>query len=386
MKEFINPKDISWQSDIEKKSEEKDTILVIDDELGPRESLRILFKDKYNVITVEDGDKGIEIVKSKRVDLIILDLRMPGKSGIETLAEIRKYDENVPVIILTGYGDIETAKKAMHYGAIEFISKPFEVRQMENIVYEGIKRGKIKRETEKLQKDLSSLRENLLKRMEEMEHLANLGQISTEILHEVNNLLTVIYGYIQLLNQEINSNQLKSEYISIIEKEIKRCKNIAQNILDIAKKKVKEEDVDINSLIKNLVDFLKGSKLCENVNFLVNIGEEPVILRGNQSHLHQAILNIFLNSIQAIKKEEGIIEVSTEKKANSIIIRIKDNGEGIPKEIIEKIKDPFFTTKEKGVGLGLHLTTKIIKRYKGDFEIKSEIGKGTEFIITFPLS
>ncbi len=385
MKEPINPEGSFSQSDIRKNYEnERDTILVIDDEFGPRESIRIILKNKYNVITAESGDKGIEIVKSQKVDLIILDLKMPGKTGIETLAEIRKYDENVPVIILTGYGDMESAQKAMHYGVFDFVSKPFGIYELEELVANAIKKGKIKRETEKIKEELNSLREKLTKRLEEVEHLATIGQISTEILHEVNNLLTVIYGYTQLLNQEINSNQINSNYISILEKEIKRCKNIAQEILNLTRNEFKEEELEINLLIKNLIEFLSSSNLCQNVNFILNIEQQPLILKGSRNHLHQAILNVFLNSIQTIKKEgKGVIEVSTEKKENYILISIKDNGQGIPEEVIKKVKDPFFTTKEKG--LGLHLTTKIIRKHKGDFEIKSEIGKGTEFIIKLPL-
>ncbi|MCM8818629.1 MAG: response regulator, partial [Candidatus Omnitrophica bacterium] len=87
-------------------NEQRPTILVIDDELGPRESLRILFKNKYNVITAESGPKGIEIIKNEKIDLVILDLKMPKKNGIETLIEIRNYNKDVPVIILTGYGDM----------------------------------------------------------------------------------------------------------------------------------------------------------------------------------------------------------------------------------------------------------------------------------------
>ncbi|HOM26608.1 MAG TPA: response regulator [bacterium] len=386
MKEFINQKDFSLQLDIKEKfNENRDTILVIDDEMGPRESLRILFKYKYNVITAEDGDKGIEILKNKKVDLVILDLRMPGKSGIETLAEIRKFNQNVPVIILTGYGDMETARKAMHYEAIEFMSKPFSVSEMEEIVEKGIQKGKIKIETEKLKEELNLLKEKLKKRINEIEALAIIGQTSSEILHEVNNLLTVIHGYIQLLIEEVNSKKITLKYLITIDNEIKRCKNIAKNILELAKEKSNIEDVNLNELIKNLIEFLRQSKLCQNINFLVKIPEYSVIVKSNFNHLHQAILNIFLNSIQAIEKN-GIINVLVEKKDNKGIIIIKDNGKGIPQDIIKKVIDPFFTTKETGTGLGLHLTTKIINKYGGQFEIISNEGIGTEFKIIFPLS
>lgn len=127
-----------------KRDEERYTILVIDDEIGPRESLRILFKNKYNVITAESGLKGIEIIKTEKIDLIILDLKMPGKNGIDTLIEIRKYNKDVPVIILTGYGDMATAKKAMQYGVREFITKPFEISEIEEIIAREIERSKRK--------------------------------------------------------------------------------------------------------------------------------------------------------------------------------------------------------------------------------------------------
>jgi len=122
-------------------AEKEGTILVIDDELGPRESLRMLFKDDYNVITVENGDKGIALLKEHNPDMVILDLKMPGKNGIETLEEIRGIDEKVPVIILTGYGDMEAAKKAIHLGTLEFISKPFDIKEIRKIVKESCEKA-----------------------------------------------------------------------------------------------------------------------------------------------------------------------------------------------------------------------------------------------------
>lgn len=386
MQENINQKDFLLQLGLKDRFDEnKDTILVIDDELGPRESLRFIFKGKYNVLTAENGDKGVEIVKNIKVDLIILDLRMPGKNGIETLMEIRKYNEKVPVIILTGYGDMETAKKAMHYGAIEFMSKPFEVSEMEEIVARGIEKGKIFEETEKLKNEINSLKLSLLKRIEEIEHLAILGQMSAEIIHEINNLLTVIHGYTQLLLEEMGSKELSLKYLQVIEKEIKRCKNIAKNIFQIVKEKQEIEDVDINSLLENLTEFLKSSKLCRNIKMVVSFSKSPLIVKSNPNHLYQAFLNILLNSLQAIENG-GEIFIETLKTENECIIKIKDNGKGIPEEIIEKIKEIFFTTKEKGTGIGLHLAYKIIKKYNGRLEIKSQINQGTEVTIFLPLS
>jgi len=386
MQENINPKDIFSQLGIKEKfDEKKPTILVIDDELGPRESIRMIFKNKYNVIPVESGERGIEVIKKIKVDVIILDLKMGGKNGIETLEEIRKYDEKVPVIILTGYGDMESARKAMHFGVIEFMSKPFDIPELESIVNRAIEKIRIERESERLKDELSSLNSKLLKKFEEIEKLATIGQMSTEVIHEINNLLTVIHGYIQLLLQEVSSKELTMKYITTIESEIKRCKNIAKNIMELAKEEYEIEDVDVNETIEKLINFLKESKLCKNVNFNVELEKSPLIIKANKNHFHQAILNLLLNSAQSIEKE-GFIDIKTKKFGDLMIIEIKDNGKGIPKETIEKVLDPFYISKEKTNGIGLSFTAKIIKKYGGNFEIKNEIGKGTEFKIIFPLS
>ena len=386
MQENTNPKDIFSQLGIKEKfDEKKPTILVIDDELGPRESIRMIFKNKYNVIPVESGEKGIEVVKKIKVDVIILDLKMGGKSGIETLEEIRKYDERVPVIILTGYGDMESARKAMHFGVIEFMTKPFDIPELESIVNRAIEKIRIERESERLKDELSSLNSKLLKKFEEVEKLATIGQMSTEVIHEINNLLTVIHGYIQLLLQEVSSKELTMKYITTIESEIKRCKNIAKNIMELAKEEYEIEDVNVNETIEKLINFLRESKLCKNVNFNVELEKSPMIIKANKNHFYQAILNLLLNSAQSIEKE-GFIDIKTKKFGDLMILEIKDNGKGIPKETIEKVLDPFYISKEKTNGIGLSFTAKIIKKYGGNFEIKSEIGKGTEFKIIFPLS
>lgn len=107
-----------------------ETILVIDDEIGPRESIRMLLKERYAVIPASSGQEGLEVLRSRPVDLVILDLKMQEMDGLQTLEEIRKMNSSVSVIILTGYGTIEAVKKAIRFGAIELVSKPFDVAEM----------------------------------------------------------------------------------------------------------------------------------------------------------------------------------------------------------------------------------------------------------------
>jgi len=385
MMEFTKQNQPSSQSNSKSISEKEGNILVIDDELGPRESIRMVFKDTHNVFLAEDGFKGIEILKKEDIDVIILDLKMPKINGIETLKKIREIDKDVPVIILTGYGDVDTAKKAIHYGTMEFLSKPFNVEDIIKIVNKAIEGRRTKLRSEKLKEELKELNEQLKERISNMENLATVGQISAEIMHEINNLLTVIHGYTQLLSQQINPDNSSKGYVSTINEEIKRCKEIAKNILELSKNKQTVEKVNINHLIRKIVDFLKISKIAKNIRFNLNLGEGIPLIDANSNHIHQAILNILLNGIEAIgKNRSGIIEIKTEKDKNNIIIKIKDNGPGMPEEVVNKMLKPFYTSKEKGTGLGLYITHKLVKKYNGEIKINTQKGEGTEFTLIFP--
>ncbi len=106
-------------------------ILVIDDEMGPRESLRMLLKPNYQVHTADCVEAGLKLLKEKQPDTIVMDIRMPGMSGIEGLRQIREIDPNLSVIMLTGFGALDTAKEALRLGANDYISKPFDAHEMQ---------------------------------------------------------------------------------------------------------------------------------------------------------------------------------------------------------------------------------------------------------------
>jgi DNA-binding response OmpR family regulator len=118
------------------------SVLIVDDEFGVRESLKMILKPYYEIHTAADGEEALKILKERKIDLITLDLNMPKLSGIETLREIRKIDSEVPVVIITGYGTERDQKEALLYGARAFISKPCNIRQIINAI-DGIIGGRI---------------------------------------------------------------------------------------------------------------------------------------------------------------------------------------------------------------------------------------------------
>src|SRR5207244_9917412 len=120
-------------------------ILVIDDEMGPRESLRMLLKPNYRVHTADNVEAGLRILREKKPDAVISDIRMPGTSGIEGLRKIREIDPHVAVIMLTGFGALETAKEALRLGANDYIAKPFDAREMRDVIGRDVARTRTQR-------------------------------------------------------------------------------------------------------------------------------------------------------------------------------------------------------------------------------------------------
>jgi DNA-binding NtrC family response regulator len=133
----------------------KETILVVDDEAGPRESLRMILKPIYEVYTAADGKEALRLIDAKNIDVVTLDLRMPGPSGIDVLKEIKKLRPSTEVIIITGYGTLTNAQEAIRFGAGDFISKPFNVADVISIVGKSFERrrfnSKIKNLVERIQ-------------------------------------------------------------------------------------------------------------------------------------------------------------------------------------------------------------------------------------------
>ncbi len=127
---------------MEKKSNAPN-ILIVDDEIGPRESLRMILKPNYNVFTAENGNEAIKIIQQINIDVATLDLKMPGLSGIETLKEIKRMDPDIMVIIITGYGTLKSAIEAIRYGVFDYIPKPFNVPEIMCILDKAINRRRL---------------------------------------------------------------------------------------------------------------------------------------------------------------------------------------------------------------------------------------------------
>jgi two-component system NtrC family sensor kinase len=219
------------------------------------------------------------------------------------------------------------------------------------------------------------------------EKLASLGQLAAGVAHEINNPLGTITIFAHLLLKNLADDDPRREDIKMIIDEASRTKEIVQGLLSFAREtKLRPGLTDINELIEDVLNLVINQSLFYNINIQKQLAQGLPSSFADGTQLKQVFFNIILNAAQAMKGQ-GDLYVITEVAANnqSITIKIKDTGPGIPDNVMGKLFDPFFTTKEKGTGLGLAISYGVVERHLGKIDVKTEIGKGSTFNITLPI-
>lgn len=233
-------------------------------------------------------------------------------------------------------------------------------------------------------KDVTEVRQ-LENQLKQNEKLAAVGQLAAGIAHEIRNPLAGISGSIQMLVQD-NLEAEQKKLMNIVLKEIDRLNNLITEFLDYAKpEKRPDQPVQLKNLVEEIVVALKSHKEAPpQLQWKLDLNAESVL--GFSEKLRQAFLNILINAIQALKAVENpVISISLRQDAQSVILSIQDNGSGISPQTQKKMFEPFHTTKAKGTGLGLAITHKILESHSALIIVNSELNKGTEFKIKFPL-
>ena len=236
-------------------------------------------------------------------------------------------------------------------------------------------------ESLKLQmKELKDTQEQLVQAAK----FAAIGELASNVAHEINNPLTSILGFTELMREEADMGIIQRD-LDIIEKESLRARDIVNHLLEFSRKRpLKIGPVDMNALLKNVMELVSFQLKDTLIKLVADFGEIPPI-EGDPDQLKQVFLNLVNNAVFAMEKS-GTLGIKTYVKGNFACVQITDTGKGIPPEVMGRIFEPFFTTKsEKGTGLGLSISYKIVQSHKGLFEVESAPGKGSLFTVKLPL-
>ncbi|MDD5775299.1 MAG: ATP-binding protein [Candidatus Omnitrophica bacterium] len=228
------------------------------------------------------------------------------------------------------------------------------------------------------------------------ESLAAIGQLVSGIAHELNNPLasasSLIQTDIEMIEEQLDRSKLDEEILQDLAyslKEINKTKDIVRSVLDLSRQtQTYEEDVNLNDVIDDALHVLYNNY--KHLEIVIEKKYDPALpsIKGNFSNLGQVFINIIRNALQALPEGAGRITLSTahDPEKDFVAAECRDEGSGMPADIVKDIFKPFFTTKEvgKGTGLGLYISHQIIRKHRGDIRVRSEVGKGTTFTIELP--
>lgn len=237
--------------------------------------------------------------------------------------------------------------------------------------------------------DVTELRQ-LQFQLARSKQLAEIGELSAAIAHEIRNPLGAINTSVEVLRNSLQLSGEDHDLMNIIQEETRRLDRIVKDFLHFARlNRMRIAAVDLNQLVRETLFLYKGT-LQGGIRVEVDLHAELPLLYGDEDHLRQVIINLLVNSVEAMP-HDGVLTIrSTVLKVESlksfIQILIQDTGLGIEQKYLHKIFKPFFSTKEKGVGMGLAICERIIHNHGGTIDVTSEVGKGTTFVITLPVN
>jgi signal transduction histidine kinase len=396
-------------------------LLIVDDEDGPRQSLRVIFKDEYDLFMAEDGPTAIELAKQNDIDVAILDIRMAGMSGIEVLERLKFVKPDVEAIMMTAFETTDTIRKALRLQACDYINKPFDLATMRDAVSQAMQRRTLEGEFHSSAEKIQQLIIELQNQKVEEQIARTRGDIFASIIHDINGPLTVIYGFVQVLNQRLNRAahvevedlEFVKNRLNIVTRQTTNCIEISRRYLDILRNRSDKSvpRVSVSQLLKDLEPLVHShSSVLENEFNLVPFGED-VGVKVNGTDVIQILQNLAVNAFQCspqphrvdiggevlrapldlTKFKDGpndrLLNVeSLDNTAPLVKLWVRDNGPGIPAELLPKIFQQYFTTKgpREGTGLGLNIVHRLIKEGNGALHCHTKPGTGTTFTVYLP--
>lgn len=349
-------------------------ILIVDDEIGPRESLKMILNPIYNVHVAERGAQAVEMLEKFPVELVTLDLKMPGMTGINVLEKIKQRDPDIEAIIITGYGSLDTAIEGLRLGAFDYIAKPFDVHHILSLVERGLERRRSRTRLKKVRSDF----------------------IST-VSHELRTPLSVIVGFVHLLLNQV-LGRLTDEQQKVLETVYRNSEELLELIdnvlwmtsLNAGDTEDVSDEFDVRSIVREAIQRHEGVISEKKLTLSTEMPETAVVIASDRLKVERIFQNVFNNAVKFTDK--GSLRVTARPSADpaGVELVVADTGVGIEKSRLASVFEPFQQVEGAlvractGLGLGLTVASRLAGLLGGTLEIESEPGVGTTVKMKFP--
>jgi len=374
-------------------------VLLVDDEPSIRLTMgEFLKRAGYSVVIAADYDSAVT-QKAEDLDVAVIDVNLPGKSGIQLLQTLCTAKIYVPVIMITGEPNLSVIPEIVRAGAYDFIAKPIIKDVLLNAVARAAEKKRLTDEKRRLEQEIKRYAEELETRVDErtaeliethkrlvtQERIAALGRAAAQVAHEVKNPLAGLLLYsLHLKEKSSNFSESQTYLIDKIVDTIKHLNSRVEQILGFARPvSLTLVSGNLNQLVKDVLELLRPQLTANNVEVRLSLDQQAAYARLDQSSLRGALINLMLNAIEAMK-DGGTLSVTIAHSGEALLLEIADTGHGISEEETKKIFEPFYTTKEQGLGLGMPYAKKIIEQHGGTISLNSRPGEGTTISIALP--
>ncbi|MEQ2008816.1 MAG: response regulator [Limisphaerales bacterium] len=394
------------------------TLLIVDDEEGPRQSLRVVFKELYDVVLASSGPEALEIAKRRRVDAAVLDIRMTGMSGTELLGHLKKLDPRIEVVMLTAYETLDTARQALRHGACDYLTKPFEIPVIRDAVANAVQRRGLAEAMADGSKRVQELHEELRNLQLQGEMARSQNEIYASVMHDIGSPLTAVSVMLQMVSMDLEATRgaathTVKDQLARVNQQVARCMEISRRYLNYARERsTQRQTVRLNQVLADVRELLRAHPSAKRHQLTVQLLPADLTLRINGTDLIQVLLNLVTNAFQsspdplhvevfgeyhddavppaALADSVRSVFVNRESFVNEppmVALRVSDNGPGIPDSILPKIFESYFTTKlpGEGTGLGLAIVRRLVSQAKGGIQVQTEPGRGTTFTVFLPV-
>mgnify|MGYP005835346721 CR=1 FL=1 len=356
-------------------------ILIIDDEPTICDACyEILTGKNFEVKTAINGEDGLKKFEEFLPDIVFIDLKMPGISGMDVLKNIVERKINTIPIVITGYASIESAVESMKNGAFDFLPKPFTSEELVLITERALDKKKLLDKKQKLEREKEMMRQNFI----------------SLVSHELRTPLVAVIQYLEVLTGGM-AGSVSPQQKNILERmkiRLDELLNLINRWLKLARIEeldLKEnfEEFALNEIVDEVIDLLKPLAEEKKINIVKRNVCELNSIYGDRELIKEVFINIITNGIKYNRKD-GSIFIDFIKDSGYIKVNITDTGMGIPENEISKIGEELYRVKREGIasgsGLGMAIVKKILDVHRGKLEIKSKLNEGSTFTIFLPLN
>ncbi len=373
-------------------------VLVVDDELGIREGCRrALAPHGFEVDAAENAPLGLRKLREAPFDVLLLDVMMPGMSGIEMMEHVRQVAPDIITIIITGYATVEMAVKAIQQGAHDFIAKPFTSELLLQIIGRELERRQLRREAARAHALEEEARE-LNRAKAELERLDAIeSRFMLNMVHILRAPVAVLQNSIQLILKGYVPPQEQAE---VLEQAERRAGELLMTLDDLLMLAYLKEGISLTQpqltsvalALEEALTELKGEAERRRIALTLDLADQPSVT-ANPKHIKALWWNLISNAIR-YTPEGGRVTVSlrTDEEHGQAVGAVSDTGIGIAAEEITRIFEDFYRTleakrmQETGTGLGLPIVKKVVEMYGGTIQVESTVGQGSTFRFTLPLA